>query len=92
MVSTFQGCDTYSNFKRTVEFRSELCYHHRHRFLRHNQATLHLGLLPSPGRSGTMRVLLADQGQSQKEEVVTKETWLQGSLKASCLYGQLPKF
>uniref|UniRef100_A0A452UAL1 glutathione transferase n=1 Tax=Ursus maritimus TaxID=29073 RepID=A0A452UAL1_URSMA len=39
-----------------------------------------------------MRMLLADQGQSWKEEVVTKETWLQGPLKASCLYGQLPKF
>ncbi|OWK17547.1 GSTP1 [Cervus elaphus hippelaphus] len=37
-------------------------------------------------------MLLADQGQSWKEEVVTKESWLQGPLKASCLYGQLPKF
>ncbi|XP_045342043.1 glutathione S-transferase P [Leopardus geoffroyi] len=34
-----------------------------------------------------MRMLLADQGQGWKEEVVTKETWLQGPLKASCLYG-----
>ncbi|KAM7086082.1 glutathione S-transferase P-like isoform 4-T8 [Molossus nigricans] len=39
-----------------------------------------------------MRMLLADQGQSWEEEVVTKDAWLQGSLKASCLYGQLPKF
>lgn len=30
-------------------------------------------------------MLLADQGQSWKEEVVTKETWLQGTLKASCV-------
>lgn len=30
-------------------------------------------------------MLLADQGQSWKEEVVTKETWLQGPLKASCV-------
>lgn len=37
-------------------------------------------------------MLLADQGQSWKEEVGTKETWLQGHLKASCLYGQLPRF
>ncbi|XP_057585273.1 glutathione S-transferase P isoform X2 [Hippopotamus amphibius kiboko] len=37
-------------------------------------------------------MLLADQGQSWKEEVVTKESWLRGPLKASCLYGQLPKF
>ncbi|XP_053781276.1 glutathione S-transferase P isoform X6 [Desmodus rotundus] len=45
-----------------------------------------------PGRCEAMRMLLADQGQSWKEEVVTKDAWLQGSLKASCLYGQLPKF
>ncbi|ELK34096.1 Glutathione S-transferase P [Myotis davidii] len=44
------------------------------------------------GRCEAKRMLLADQGQSWKEEVVTKETWLQGSLKASCLYGKLPKF
>ncbi|KAI5929646.1 Glutathione S-transferase P [Manis javanica] len=44
------------------------------------------------GRCEATRMLLADQGQSWKEEVVTKETWLQGPLKASCLYGQLPKF
>ncbi|ELK01113.1 Glutathione S-transferase P [Pteropus alecto] len=39
-----------------------------------------------------MPMQLADQSHSWKEEVVTKETWLQGSLKASCLYRQLPKF
>ena len=32
-------------------------------------------------------MLLADQGQGWKEEVVTKETWLQGPLKASCVSG-----
>uniref|UniRef100_A0A8D0QEW0 glutathione transferase n=1 Tax=Sus scrofa TaxID=9823 RepID=A0A8D0QEW0_PIG len=47
---------------------------------------------PARGRCEAMRMLLADQGQSWKEEVVTKETWLQGPLKATCLYGQLPKF
>ncbi|XP_030619253.1 small nuclear ribonucleoprotein-associated protein N-like isoform X3 [Delphinapterus leucas] len=47
---------------------------------------------PPPGRCEALRMLLADQGQSWKEEVVTKESWLQGPLKASCLYGQLPKF
>lgn len=36
-------------------------------------------------------MLLADQGQKRKEEMVAKETWLQGPLKASCLYRQLPK-
>lgn len=39
-----------------------------------------------------MHMLLADQGQSWKEEVVTKKTWLQGPLKACCLYAQVPKF
>ncbi|KAF6103573.1 glutathione S-transferase pi 1 [Phyllostomus discolor] len=47
---------------------------------------------PVRGRCEAMRMLLADQGQSWKEEVVTKDSWMQGSLKASCLYGQLPKF
>ncbi|XP_022446954.1 glutathione S-transferase P-like isoform X5 [Delphinapterus leucas] len=47
---------------------------------------------PTRGRCEALRMLLADQGQSWKEEVVTKESWLQGPLKASCLYGQLPKF
>lgn len=36
-------------------------------------------------------MLLSDQGQSWKEELVT-ENCLRGALKASCLYGQLPKF
>ncbi|KAM5247671.1 glutathione S-transferase P [Ctenodactylus gundi] len=39
-----------------------------------------------------MRMLLADQAQSWKEEVVSVDTWMQGQLKATCLYGQLPKF
>nr|XP_044991591.1 glutathione S-transferase P 2-like isoform X2 [Jaculus jaculus] len=39
-----------------------------------------------------MRLLLADQGQNWKEEVVTLEVWGQGPVKASCLFGQLPKF
>ncbi|XP_042532152.1 glutathione S-transferase P isoform X2 [Dipodomys spectabilis] len=47
---------------------------------------------PVRGRCEAMRMLLADQGQSWKEEVVTVEIWQKGSLKASCLYGQLPKF
>ncbi|GAB5578174.1 glutathione S-transferase P isoform X1 [Prionailurus iriomotensis] len=41
-------------------------------------------LLLQEGRCEAMRMLLADQGQGWKEEVVTKETWLQGPLKASC--------
>lgn len=47
---------------------------------------------PVRGRCEATRMLLADQDQSWKEEVVTGETWGQGTLKASCLYGQLPKF
>ncbi|EHB12158.1 Glutathione S-transferase P [Heterocephalus glaber] len=45
-----------------------------------------------PGHCEAMRMLLADQGQSWKEEVVTLETWGRGPLKASCLFEQLPKF
>ncbi|XP_012581053.1 PREDICTED: glutathione S-transferase P isoform X1 [Condylura cristata] len=47
---------------------------------------------PARGRCEATRMLLADQGQTWKEEVVTLDTWRQGPLKASCLYGQLPKF
>ncbi|XP_034345694.1 glutathione S-transferase P 1 isoform X1 [Arvicanthis niloticus] len=47
---------------------------------------------PVRGRCEAMRMLLADQGQSWKEEVVTIDTWMQGLLKSTCLYGQLPKF
>ncbi|XP_004852687.1 glutathione S-transferase P [Heterocephalus glaber] len=46
----------------------------------------------SRGHCEAMRMLLADQGQSWKEEVVTLETWGRGPLKASCLFEQLPKF
>ena len=35
-------------------------------------------------------MLLADQDQSWKEEVVTKESWLQGPLKASCVSTFVP--
>ncbi|XP_051049494.1 glutathione S-transferase P [Phodopus roborovskii] len=47
---------------------------------------------PVRGRCEAMRILLADQGQSWKEEVVTIDTWMKGLLKSTCLYGQLPKF
>ncbi|XP_051819986.1 glutathione S-transferase P-like [Antechinus flavipes] len=47
---------------------------------------------PVRGRCEAMRMLLADQGQTWKEEVVTKDMWMKGDLKATCLYGQLPKF
>ncbi|XP_012786104.1 glutathione S-transferase P [Ochotona princeps] len=47
---------------------------------------------PVQGRCEMMRMLLADQGQTWQEEVINLETWSQGSLKSSCLFGQLPKF
>ncbi|XP_038190849.1 glutathione S-transferase P-like [Arvicola amphibius] len=47
---------------------------------------------PVRGRCEAMRMLLADQDQSWKEEVVSIDTWMKGLLKSSCLYGQLPKF
>ncbi|XP_042532154.1 glutathione S-transferase P-like isoform X1 [Dipodomys spectabilis] len=47
---------------------------------------------PIRGRCEPMRMLLADRGQTWKEEVVTREDWGQGTVKASCLFGQLPKF
>uniref|UniRef100_A0A8C6QAK9 Glutathione S-transferase n=1 Tax=Nannospalax galili TaxID=1026970 RepID=A0A8C6QAK9_NANGA len=51
-----------------------------------------IAYFPSRGRCEVMRMLLADQGQSWKEEVVTLEAWGQGTLKVSCIFGQLPKF
>ncbi|XP_036614876.1 glutathione S-transferase P-like [Trichosurus vulpecula] len=47
---------------------------------------------PVRGRCEATRMLLADQGQDWKEDVVTMDMWMKGDLKASCLYGQLPKF
>ncbi|XP_032745771.1 glutathione S-transferase P-like [Rattus rattus] len=47
---------------------------------------------PVRGLCEAMHMLLADQGQSWKEEVATIDVWLQGSLKPTRLYGQLPKF
>ncbi|XP_071399928.1 glutathione S-transferase P-like [Centroberyx affinis] len=44
------------------------------------------------GRCGVTRILLADQGQDWKENVVNFEDWLKGDLKATCVFGQLPKF
>ncbi|XP_067915918.1 glutathione S-transferase P-like isoform X2 [Heterodontus francisci] len=44
------------------------------------------------GRCSAMRMLLADQSQTWKEEEITMEQWTDGALKKSCLFGQLPKF
>ncbi|XP_053253647.1 glutathione S-transferase P [Podarcis raffonei] len=47
---------------------------------------------PVRGRCEAMRMLLADQGQEWKEDVVTMEIWTKGDLKKSCVFGQLPRF
>ncbi|XP_071391059.1 glutathione S-transferase P-like [Centroberyx affinis] len=53
----------------------------------------HTITLPPPkGRCGATRILLADQGQDWKEIVVNFEDWHKGDLKATCVFGQLPKF
>ncbi|XP_067833002.1 glutathione S-transferase P-like [Heptranchias perlo] len=47
---------------------------------------------PVRGRCSAMRMLMADQGATWTEEVVKMENWLDGPLKKSCAFGQLPKF
>ncbi|XP_038656935.1 glutathione S-transferase P-like [Scyliorhinus canicula] len=47
---------------------------------------------PVRGRCAAMRMLLADQGQVWKEEVIGMDQWSDGVLKKTCLFGQLPKF
>ncbi|GCB82862.1 hypothetical protein scyTo_0023495 [Scyliorhinus torazame] len=39
-----------------------------------------------------MRMLMADQGQTWKEEVISKDEWTNGNMRDSCAFGQLPKF
>ncbi|XP_012675518.2 glutathione S-transferase P-like [Clupea harengus] len=43
------------------------------------------------GRCGAMRLMLSDQGQEWKEVTVPFEEWTKGDLKATCVFGQLPK-
>ncbi|KAM4636642.1 glutathione S-transferase P 1-like [Discoglossus pictus] len=47
---------------------------------------------PVRGRCEGMRMLLADQGLDWKEEVVTRDIWMQGGLKQKAVFGQLPGF
>ncbi|XP_008699074.2 LOW QUALITY PROTEIN: glutathione S-transferase P-like [Ursus maritimus] len=74
----------------------DLSHHHRRRHQpRHphcNRGALCRCPLSAGESRGAMPVLPTGRGQSWKEEVVTVETWPQGSLKTSCLYGQLLKF
>ncbi|KAK7140885.1 hypothetical protein R3I93_015125 [Phoxinus phoxinus] len=44
------------------------------------------------GRCGALKMMLADYGQQLKENLVTFEEWMKGDVKASCVFGQLPKF
>nr|XP_033776265.1 glutathione S-transferase P [Geotrypetes seraphini] len=44
------------------------------------------------GRMEHVRLLLSDQGQHWKEEVVTFDSWTQGDLKKKAVFGQLPGF
>ncbi|KAM3863386.1 glutathione S-transferase P-like [Diretmus argenteus] len=55
-----------------------------------NAILRHLGR--NHGRCGATRIMLADQGQDWKENVVSFDTWLKGDLKKTCVFGQLPKF
>ncbi|XP_016430371.1 glutathione S-transferase P-like [Sinocyclocheilus rhinocerous] len=51
-----------------------------------------LTYFPVKGRCGALKMMLADNGQQLKENVVSIEEWMKGDLKGSCLFGQLPKF
>uniref|UniRef100_A0A8K9UX20 Glutathione S-transferase n=1 Tax=Oncorhynchus mykiss TaxID=8022 RepID=A0A8K9UX20_ONCMY len=44
------------------------------------------------GRAEVIRVMLKDQGAEFDEKVITMEMWKESTLKASCLFGQLPIF
>ncbi|XP_051715773.1 glutathione S-transferase P isoform X2 [Ctenopharyngodon idella] len=44
------------------------------------------------GRCGALKIMLADKEQQLKENLVTLDEWGKGEIKASCVFGQLPKF
>ncbi|KAK2890808.1 hypothetical protein Q8A67_013451 [Cirrhinus molitorella] len=50
-----------------------------------------LTYFPVKGRCGALKMMLADNGQQLKENLVSIEDWMKGDLKGSCLFGQLPK-
>nr|ACO10825.1 Glutathione S-transferase P [Caligus rogercresseyi] len=54
--------------------------------------SLTLTYFPVRGRAEVIRVMLKDQGAEFDEKVITMEMWKEGTLKASCLFGQLPIF
>ncbi|XP_052471482.1 glutathione S-transferase P [Carassius gibelio] len=51
-----------------------------------------LTYFPVKGRCGALKMILADNGQQLKENLVSIEEWMKGDMKGSCLFGQLPKF
>ncbi|XP_052006069.1 glutathione S-transferase P-like isoform X2 [Xyrauchen texanus] len=51
--------------------------------------SLKLWYFPTRGRAESVRLMLTDQGKQWEEVTVTGQTW--GTLKKSCLFGQLPK-
>ncbi|XP_076143659.1 glutathione S-transferase P-like [Alosa pseudoharengus] len=44
------------------------------------------------GRCGAMKIMLTDQDQEWKEVEISFDDWMKGDLKATCVFGQLPKF
>ncbi|XP_062332516.1 glutathione S-transferase P-like [Osmerus eperlanus] len=44
------------------------------------------------GRGSAAKIMLADQSQQWTDIVVNFEDWMKGDLKATCVFGQLPKF
>ncbi|XP_063045286.1 glutathione S-transferase P-like [Engraulis encrasicolus] len=51
-----------------------------------------LTYFPVRGRAESIRLMLKDQGKEFKEVPVTFDMWMEGTVKNSCLFGQLPKF
>ncbi|KAK0143650.1 Glutathione S-transferase P [Merluccius polli] len=46
---------------------------------------------PVKGRSGVIRIMLADKGEELKD-IMVGDDWQTGPLKAECVFGQVPKF
>lgn len=55
----------------------------------HGCHALYIDNLVCTGRCGAMRIMMADQGQKWKENVVAFDEWMKGDLKATCVSGGL---
>ncbi|XP_062405768.1 glutathione S-transferase P-like [Sardina pilchardus] len=51
-----------------------------------------LTYFPVRGRAEAIRLMLQDQKKEYKENPISLEAWMEGTVKKSCLFGQLPKF